>query len=339
MRRCFELAQKGQSRVAPNPMVGAVIVVDDKIIAEGFHEYFGGSHAEVNAIQKVKDKNLLKNASLYVNLEPCSHFGKTPPCANLIIEHKIPRVCIANLDPHDKVNGKGIQLLKAAGVDVKKGILEEEGHFLNRRFFTYHQKNRPYIILKWAETADAFISRNKKDIQSNNNWISNQSLKILSHQWRSEEAAILVGKNTVEIDNPLLTCRESKGQNPVRVILDRNLTLAKDSKIFNQDAPSIIFNQLLNKKEGIHSFIKLDKSMDELKQIMTYLREMEINSIIIEGGATVLNNFIKNGLWDEVRIIKTNKVFNSGIKAPIIKGRLISQEEIKDNRLLTYLNY
>ncbi len=338
MKRCFELALKGKFSAAPNPRVGSVIIHEGKIIGEGYHQKYGEAHAEVNAINSVKDKSLLIDSTIYVNLEPCAHFGKTPPCADLIIQHKIPRVVIANIDPFKEVNGGGIARLRKNGVDVLTKVLAKEGEELNKRFFTFHSKKRPYTILKWAQTKDGFISRNTNDPNFADNWITSQLSKQLVHTWRAEETGILVGKNTVVTDNPSLTCREVKGKSPVRIVIDQNLELKKDFNVFNQEAKTIVFNGKKNASEGNIEFHQVDFSSKSIENILSKLYELEIQSLIVEGGAFTLNQFIDSNSWDEARVFTGNKEFGKGLSSPKINLVLIKTEEIDSDILHIYQN-
>jgi len=319
MKRCIHLALKGLGSVAPNPMVGCVIVYEGKIIGEGYHQVFGGPHAEVNAINSVENNELLKDSVLYVSLEPCNHHGKTPPCSDLIIKHKIPEVVIGCTDSFEKVAGKGIEKLKNTGIKVTTGVLENECRTLNKRFFTFHEKKRPYIILKWAQTQDGFISRLEQDIQ-NNNWITGEESKILSHQLRISEQAILIGTNTARIDNPELTARLISGKNPLRIILDKDLSLPGNLHIFDQSTPTLIINSIKNEILPNLEYIKTEWK-NVIQEILNVLYKKEITSLIIEGGAYTLNSFIAAGLWDEAMIFTGNKKFEKGIKAPQIKSK------------------
>lgn len=326
MHRCLELAQKGAGNVAPNPMVGAILVHNDEIIGEGYHAHYGQAHAEVNCINSVPaaKKQLVKKSTLYVSLEPCAHYGKTPPCADLIIEHKIPEVIIGCKDSFEKVDGKGIEKLKNAGIKVTTGVLEKEALELNKRFFTFYGKHRPYIILKWAQTADGKIASNSKERLYISNEITNRQV----HQWRSEEAAILAGSNTIINDNPLLTTRLVKGNNPVRLVIDRQLKLTPELQVFNGDAKTIVYNFWKDKEEGTIFFYKLHRNKSFIKQVLQHLYNNKLQSVLVEGGAALLQLFIDAGLWDEARII-TNTAMNSGegINAPVLKNsRLIKTE-------------
>jgi len=315
MRRCLELAELGAGNVAPNPMVGCVIVLDGKIIGEGYHQEFGKAHAEVNAINSVSNKKLLKKSTLYVNLEPCVHFGKTPPCSDLIIKYKIPNVIIGAIDNNKLVAGKGVDHLKNNEINVEVNILEQSCKTLNKRFYTSHNEQRPYIILKWAETQDGFISREKNEGQLlNDNWITCKNSKVLVHQMRAKEQAILIGKNTVITDNPSLTTRLVEGKSPIRILLCHDATGLEKFKVIEDPYPTIIFNTLINKKIKNKEWVKFDGS---LKDLITQLSNRNIQSIIIEGGTNVINQFIKNNIWDEAIQFIGNKKFKKGIPAPV----------------------
>jgi diaminohydroxyphosphoribosylaminopyrimidine deaminase/5-amino-6-(5-phosphoribosylamino)uracil reductase len=333
MQRCLTLALKGLTKVAPNPMVGCVIVHNDKIIGEGYHEFYGGPHAEVNAINSVEDKSLLKEATVYVSLEPCNHHGKTPPCSDLLVHHKVKTVVIGCVDPYEKVAGKGIEKLKSAGIEVITGILELECKKLNKRFFTFHEKKRPYIFLKWAKTQDGFISRNKEDI-NNNNWISSAESKQLVHQWRSEEAAILIGANTAQIDNPQLTTRLVQGKNPLRLIIDPQLKLPAHLHIFDNSVPTIVFNFNESKKENNTEWVKFES----LQDICNYLYQQNISSLIVEGGRKTLQEFIDQNLWDEAQIFTSATKFNFGVPAPTIPNGSVNQSYVGSDLLSVILN-
>jgi len=330
MQFCIDLALKGFPLAMPNPMVGCVIVNKDKIIGQGFHQEYGTHHAEVNAINSVKNPELLKESTLYVSLEPCAHFGKTPPCADLIIQHEIPRVVIGSLDTFSEVNGKGIKRLKEAGIEVVTSVMEKECREINSRFFTFHEKKRPYIILKWAQTSDGFIAPLE---QKEPLWISSKESKMLVHQWRSEEQAILVGRKTAELDNPLLTTREVKGENPIRIVLDRKLSLNKELLIFNDDAPTLIVNDKLS------SEIHLKVDFNNLAQsLVNELHKRGIQSIIIEGGAQTLNTFINSNLWDEARVFTSKKTLVKGVQSPVIQHVINKTGSVSDDTLNHYFN-
>ena len=336
MQRCLDLAIKAIGHVAPNPMVGSVIVHEGKIIGEGYHQQFGKAHAEVNAINSVPDEllHLLPESTIYVSLEPCSHHGKTPPCADLIVSKKIPKVVIASNDPNPQVAGKGLQKLRDAGVEVVTGILKKEADFLNRRFMTAHIKHRPYIILKWAESADGFMASNEpKQI-----WLTNDYSKKLVHQWRGEEQAILVGKHTVEIDNPELTVRLVEGKNPARIVIDRNLSLPSSKKIFKPNASVFVFNGLKEQAEGNIHFEQVDFNQLVFPQILKSLASKHIQSIIVEGGPATLQHFVDANLWDEVRVFTAPVKLGSGKASPKITGQLLKEEMIGGDRLKIILN-
>ena len=326
MSRCIQLAKLGAGNVAPNPMVGAVLVYENKIIGEGFHQKFGEPHAEVNCINNVneEDKSLIEKSTIYVSLEPCAHHGKTPPCADLIIKNKIQKVVIGCQDIYKEVSGKGIEKLRNAGIEVITGILENECKDLNKRFFTFHQKQRPYIILKWAQSVNGKIG----SVNGERIFISNDYTNRLVHKWRSEEAAILVGTNTVLKDDPSLTTRLWKGKNPVRIVIDKELKILSSSKIFDQQAKTIIFNLSRNSTEKNIQFVKLNQA-SFLEEMLHSLFENNIQSILVEGGAKTLQSFIDDGLWDEVRLIKNEKmIIENGIAAPGMKNfSLINQEK------------
>jgi len=322
MQRCIELAQLGMGSVSPNPMVGAVVVMDSVIIGEGYHHKYGEAHAEVNAINQVFSNfsdaaELLDQSTLYVTLEPCAHYGKTPPCADLIIKHRIPRVVVGCRDPFEQVNGKGIEKLREAGVEVITGVLEKECLWLNRRFFTRVQKHRPYIILKWAQTADGFFAPD----DNSQHWITGPESRRLVHQWRAEEDAILVGKNTAAIDNPQLNVRHAPGRSPKRVVIDRRLELNKILNVFDQSVETLIFNEVRTDIDGKNKYIALEDFDRYVPQyILFQLYLQDIQSVIIEGGAYTLNSFIEAGLWDEARIFTGKTNLSKGIKAPLISG-------------------
>ncbi len=328
MRRAFELAQLGAGMVSPNPRVGCVIVHNEKIIGEGWHHHFGGAHAEVNALQSVADKSLLINSFVYVNLEPCAHFGKTPPCADLLIQHDVKKVIISNKDTNPLVAGKGIKRLRDAGVEVVTGVLEEAGRELNKRFFTFIEKQRPYIILKWAQTSDGFVARANDDSR----WISNEYSRMLVHRWRSEEDAVLVGTNTSAHDDPQLNVREWSGRDPVRIVLDRSLRLPKLLKVWDGSQKTICYNLLINEDHKNLLFIRLEEK-DFIFQIIRDLHRRNIQSVIIEGGAQTLQLFIDSENWDEARIFYSPDSFGSGIAAPDIKGSLKAGQQIFSDEL------
>ena len=342
IKRCLQIAKNGLGITRPNPMVGAVIVYNDSIIGEGFTSKHGGNHAEVNAINSVKDKALLAKSTLFVTLEPCSHFGKTPPCSDLIIRHQIPNVVIGCIDDNPEVAGKGVAKLKASGCNVTVGVLEAECKIHHQRFFTFHNKKRPYIILKWAETADGFIAPLVREEQKPV-WITNPYSRQLVHKWRAEEQAILVGTHTVIEDNPSLTVRDWTGENPIRVVLDRDLKIIVDYTVLNDEAETILISEKKKdrrrKTEGKNCNLEvIDWNLNEeiAKQICDALYRNNINSIIIEGGAKTLQTFIDENLWDEARVFVGNSEFNEGVKAPELKGQLVSECEVLEDKLKIY---
>lgn len=340
IKRCFELAQKGIGNVSPNPLVGCVIVKNGLIIGEGYHAKFGEAHAEVNAINSVRNKKDLENATLYVNLEPCAHHGKTPPCATMIAQTPVKKVVISNIDPFAKVAGKGIKILKDAGIEVEIKILEKEGAFLNRRFFTFHKKERPYIILKWAESTDGFIDFNRApNSPVGSNRITDDKGKQLVHKWRSEESAFMVGTNTALKDNPALTNRDWAGKNPVRILLDRHLKTNESLKLYDNSTETIIYTY---KKSGFKNnvtFVHLKDDDNILNQILFDLHKKSIQSVVIEGGAYLLQSFINDNLWDEARVFKGSQHFLSGIKAPLLHKKPNSKNSIGNSCLRYYYNF
>lgn len=316
MQRCIDLSLKGMREVAPNPMVGCVIVHNELIIGEGYHEEYGKEHAEVNAINQVQNKELLKTAKLYVSLEPCSHTGKTKPCVDLILKYDIPEVIIGIKDPNPIVSGKGIEKLKKSGVQVKVGILQDLCLEINRRFFTFHQKQRPYVILKWAQTLDGFLDKERKDKEQKINWISAPETQTIVHKWRSEEQSILVGRNTIINDNPSLTVREYGGRNPIRIVIDSQLQIGGSLNIYSKEAPTLVFNRLKSEKTNNIEYIKINET--STKNILTELYQRGIQSVFVEGGSRTLQYFIIDNAWDEARVIVGDKNFNEGYKAPVI---------------------
>lgn len=345
MQRAIELALKGRGKTWPNPMVGAVVVdKNGEIIGEGYHKKYGEAHAEVNAIESVKDKSALSEATIYVTLEPCSHYGKTPPCADLIIKNCIKHVVVGSTDPNPKVDGGGIKKLKEAGIKVTTGVMEDECRDINPQFFVIHEKKRPYIILKWAQSSDLFLDI-VRPRGTRPAWLTGEDAKRLVHRWRAECDAIMVGRHTVELDDPQLTARltsnenenerEREGRNPLRVILDRHLQLHPLHRVFDSEAPTLIFTESASKVA--HSATQtIDYSIDILPQVLEELMRRDIRSILVEGGGQLLNSFIKNELWDEARVFTTNRsiveyysrTYNSmGIKAPEIDGELVETNE------------
>lgn len=334
IKYCFELAQKGLGRVSPNPMVGCVIVKDDKIIGEGYHERYGGPHAEVNAVNAVKDSSEIEESTVYVSLEPCSHYGKTPPCADLLLKVKPKRVVVANIDPNPQVAGRGIQKLKDAGIEVEVGVLSEEGKELNKRFFTFMELKRPYVLLKWAQTLDGFIARKNFDSK----WISGEPSRKLVHQWRSEEEGIMVGTNTAIYDNPMLDVRHVEGRNPIRIVVDKSLKLSPRANLFNQQQPTLCYNNIEDRADEYNQFIKIDFSKEIIPQILADLHKRKVQSVLVEGGAHLLKGFIELGLWDEARIFTSKELFGEGIEAPQLKQLPKEKTQIGNDILEVYVN-
>ncbi len=319
MWRCLELASHGLGHVAPNPMVGAVVVHDDRIIGEGYHRAFGGPHAEVHAIQDVKNQALLSESTLYVNLEPCSHFGKTPPCADLILEKRIPRVVVCNVDPNPEVSGRGIKRLRETGVEVHTGILEAEGAHLNRRFFTFHKWRRPFIILKWAQSTDGFMDARRSKDEKGIKWISHPATKKLVHQWRSQEQAILVGAGTLRTDDPTLTVREVYGKSPLRIVLSESGAIPPDATLMKDGHPTWIVSRKAG--ESIDTLKWILETDPERSLIEIALKEMHtagISSVFVEGGARTLQGIMDTGRWDEARVITSDVHIGAGLAAPVL---------------------
>lgn len=355
MKRCLQLAQMAEGMTYPNPMVGAVVVYHDTIIGEGYHHKAGQPHAEPNAINSVSDPALLAHSTLYVSLEPCSHYGKTPPCAKLIIEKQIPRVVIACLDPNPLVAGRGVKMLKEAGIEVTTGVMEQEARRLNRRFLTFQEKHRPYIILKWAQTADGFIDIERDNIGNGPIKISNGITKTLNHQLRSTEAAIMVATRTALLDNPHLTTSKWSGNNPLRVVLDRRGIIPEENRIFDRSANTLVFTsdegakkhacqrKLFLKQKGIEpesdnvTYVTVDFNNNIVRQVMDELYTRNIQSVIIEGGSKWLNTVIDSKIWDEARIETSSETIHNGIKAPEIKGIEIKEEQIEKNIIRTII--
>lgn len=330
MHRCLQLAQKGAGWVAPNPLVGAVLVHQDEIIGEGYHEQYGQPHAEVNCIKSVAEKNRakVKDATLYVSLEPCVHFGKTPPCTNLIIENQIKKVVIGCMDPFEEVNGKGAAKLKQAGIEVVGPVLENESIEINRRFFHFHLNQRPYIILKWAQSADGLIGVQGEEIK-----ISIAQTQRLVHQWRSEEAAILIGTQTAMTDNPQLNSRLTKGPNPLRMVIDKNLQLNANLHLLQDEQPTWVFNSVKNESAGAVRYIQLHSINSLIEPILAYAYQHQIQSILVEGGAKLLQSFIDQAFWDEARVIYSTSTIGKrelkGIQAPdLLNAKWINKEQI-----------
>ncbi|UOB17690.1 bifunctional diaminohydroxyphosphoribosylaminopyrimidine deaminase/5-amino-6-(5-phosphoribosylamino)uracil reductase RibD [Abyssalbus ytuae] len=335
--RCIQLAKNALGTSFPNPRVGCVIVHNGKIIAEGYTSAYGDNHAEVNAINAVKDKSVLQNSTLYVTLEPCSHYGKTPPCSDLIVKHKIPNVVIGTLDINDKVSGRGVKKLKESGCNVIVGILEYECKEHHKHFLIYQREKRPYVILKWAQSKDGYISPSDKK-EKKPVWITNQYSRLMTHKWRSEEQAILVGTTTVFDDNPKLNTRDWHGKSPVRIIIDRKLKIPKDSAVFNNSAKTIVICDH-NENKNIRNHIaieRIDFTKNIAHQICKVIFKHELMSVIIEGGTKTLQTFIDENLWDEARVFKGNTVLNNGTKAPVISGKVFNTFSILSDTLTIY---
>ncbi len=325
MKRCIQIAKNGLSAAMPNPSVGAVIVVNGVIVSEGYTSEFGGNHAEVNAINAISEKEMLKKATLYVSLEPCSHFGKTPPCADLIVKHKIPKVVVGTLDPNKKVSGKGIEKLENAGIEVISNVLKDDCIAINKKFITFHSKNRPFVTLKWAQSADGFLAPLHREKQKPV-WLSDEYSQQTSHKLRTEHQAILVGGNTVLHDNPSLTARDWQGKNPMRIVIDSRNNLSNNFSVFDNEAQTLI----------VSSF-DLDKKFSA-KSILKTLFKQNIQSVLIEGGAKTLNLFLNENLWDEAIVFQTNLFLNDGIHAPMIKKRPFLKENLWADEILKYRN-
>ena len=339
MLRCIELAKRGAGNVSPNPMVGCVIVNNNKIIGEGFHEKYGEPHAEVNAINAVMNPELLQTSALYVSLEPCAHYGITPPCSDLIISKKIRKVIVGTMDPFAKVAGKGIEKMRNAGIEVVVGVLENECRELNKRFFTFHQKQRPYILLKWAQTADGFIDINRQSSDYGEpTWITGHHALVRVHKMRAAEDAIIVGTNTAKKDNPALTVRHCPGKNPLRAVVDQHLRLSKNLALFDNSVETLVFNSLKNEKVQKTHYIQINFAENSIIQILAELRKRNILSLIVEGGKQFLESFISQDLCDEAHVYTGGKIFVAGIKAPKITGKLVSKEKIENDLLLIFKN-
>jgi diaminohydroxyphosphoribosylaminopyrimidine deaminase/5-amino-6-(5-phosphoribosylamino)uracil reductase len=338
MSRCLQLAKMGAGNVAPNPMVGAVLVYEDKIIGEGYHQKYGDAHAEVNCINSVSEENkpFIEKSTIYVSLEPCSHYGKTPPCADLIIRNNIKKVIIGIQDINKEVAGSGIKKLQDASIEVTTGILENECRDLNKRFFTFHQKQRPHIILKWAQTVNGKIgSKNSERIL-----ISNEYTNRLVHKWRSEEAAILIGTNTAITDNPSLTTRLWKGRNPIRIVIDNHLKMPAEMNVFSKQTNTIVFNSIKDSIKENVQFIQLHNK-NFIEEMLHALYELNIQSVLVEGGAKTLQSFIDEGLWDEARVITNEEmIIESEIGSPEMKNfKLLNQEEYLNDSIRYFKNY
>jgi diaminohydroxyphosphoribosylaminopyrimidine deaminase/5-amino-6-(5-phosphoribosylamino)uracil reductase len=339
MKRCLDLAARAEGMTYPNPLVGSVVVHNGIIIGEGYHLKAGEPHAEVIALNSVSDKSLLNKSTLYVSLEPCSHTGRTPPCTDYIISHNIPRVVIGTKDTSEKVSGSGISALKAAGCDVNYGVLEPECRRINRRFFTFHEKKRPYITLKWAQSADGFIDIVRRGSPAAGpNWITGNSERVLVHKWRAEEEAILVGAGTIRTDKPQLNVRYWKGNDPIRLILSSSADLNNYLSENETNGTIIVFTKNLKANTGRAKRIKLRSEISSSLQVNEYLYNEKIQSLFIEGGAQVLKHFIETGLWDEARIFTGIADFTDGVKAPVISGTTVTDITFEKSRLRVLLN-
>ena len=337
MLRAIELARLGMGEVSPNPMVGCVIVHNGMIIGEGYHSQFGTAHAEVNALNRVKNLDLLKESTLYVTLEPCSHFGKTPPCADLILLHQVQNVVVGVIDPFAEVAGRGIQKLRKGGCRVIHGCLEEKCIELNRRFFTFHQKKRPFIILKWAQTADGFIDIDRlQENYGQPTWITNDISRIAVHKMRTDESAILVGTNTARKDNPSLTVRDWSGKPPLRLVIDKEMKLPAGLSLFDGMVPTVVYTSHKVADKPNLEFRQIDFNGDEINQILADLHVRGILSLIVEGGQKMLNSFVSKDIWDEARMFTGKSIFHRGVKAPVFNGRLLKSEELDDSWMFLF---
>ena len=339
MQRALELAAFGIGNVAPNPLVGCVIVHNDKIIGEGWHSKFGGPHAEVNAINSVKTPEILHESTLYVTLEPCNHFGKTPPCVDLILQHKIPKVVIATLDVNPIVAGKGVLRLKENGVEVELGMLKDEVNFQNRRFITFHEKKRPYILLKWAQTEDGFMDKKRQVGERGSFQISGKAAQLAVHQWRSEEAGILIGKNTALNDNPKLNTRFWSGNNPLRIIIDSNLEIPRTHNVYDNSVRTLIFNRLETRTLFNTQLIQLDFTKSVLPDILNYAAYENIQSIMVEGGRQTIKTFLELNFWDEARVITAPIHLNEGLIAPTLNINPTEMLQLGKDSLKVYYNF
>lgn len=343
MARCIQLARSGRSHAAPNPMVGAVIVCGGRIIGEGYHIRCGSAHAEVNAIASVSpaDEPLLGQSTIYVSLEPCSHYGKTPPCADLIISRGIPRVVIGCIDPFSEVSGRGVEKLRKAGIEVIVGVLEEECRELNQRFMTSHQQKRPYVILKWAQSADGFIDRSRLSADEHPVHFSNAQTGMLTHRLRADVQGILVGRRTALLDNPSLTVRHWAGESPLRLVIDRHLTLPPSLHLFDGSVPTVVFTEAVSATPPCPSveYVALDFTTDIIPQLLSALYDRHIQSVLVEGGATLLQGFIAAGLWDEAFVETSPMRLSAGVGAPSLPAELwVSREEYAGNGRDFYKN-
>lgn len=333
MHRCLQLARKGEGFTKSNPMVGAVIVYENRIIGEGYHRQFGEAHAEVNAIKSVKNENMLKESTLYVSLEPCAHYGKTPPCAELIISKGIPKVVIAVRDPNPKVSGRGVELMKSKGIEIVEGVLEKEATELNRFFFINQKENRPYIILKWAQSRDGYIDNHRTvDEDKPPVLISNRLTHTIVHKFRTQVQGIIVGTNTALLDNPQLTARKWYGDSPTRIVIDRENKIPQDSALFDGTVQTFIFTASAPRERNFDNkqikYIEIDFAKDTNRQIITHLYNEKIYSLLIEGGTKLLSSFIDKNLWDEAFIESSDKLLIDGVRAPKISGCITGTKKL-----------
>lgn len=331
MRRALELAMLGHGHVSPNPLVGCVIVHDGMIVGEGWHKQYGGPHAEVNAIDSIADKSVLSECTVYVTLEPCSHYGKTPPCADLLIQHRVRKVVVANIDSNPLVGGTGLGKLRKAGIEVISGVLDAQGRELNKRFFTFMEKQRPHIILKWAQTADGFIARKNFDSK----WVTNEYSRQLVHRWRTEEDAFLVGSRTAQYDDPRLNVRDWSGRNPIRILIDRFLRVSDKHHLFDGGQKTIVYNVLKHEESRNLCLIRIDEN-NFLSNLIKDLFKQKIQSVVVEGGAETLQAFINARLWDEARIFISPQTFSGGVSAPTFQGIRTAEERIESDVLTFY---
>ena len=333
MQRALDLARNGFGSVSPNPMVGCVLVKEGQVIGEGWHKQYGGPHAEVNAVESVGDPDQIEGCTAYVSLEPCSHHGKTPPCADLLIRHKVGRVVICHVDTNPLVGGKGIEKLVAAGIKAEAGVLAEEGRWINRRFLSHMERKRPYIFFKWAQTSDGFIARSNYDSR----WISGALSRKLVHKWRTEEDSILVGRHTAQQDNPQLTARNWPGKNPLRIVIDRHGRLPETLHLFDGSVPTLRYT--LGPSRSAHNLETITLPGEDFwQEMLADLHERKVQSIFIEGGTTIIADLLRRGLWDEARVFTAPSRFGEGIAAPAVKGLTYRQEQVGDDRLDYLLN-
>ena len=329
MERTLVLAERGKGTVSPNPMVGCVVVWNNKIVGEGWHMKWGEAHAEVNALSRIDPAIPLDECTVYVNLEPCSHHGKTPPCADMLVSKGVGRVVVAHHDPNPQVSGRGVDKLRDGGINVSEGILEEEAKYINRRYLTYVTEGRPFVILKWAQTGDQFIARE----DHSSKWISNTQSRQIAHKWRAEEDAILVGRNTAHHDNPRLNVRSWTGKDPIRVVIDSHLSLDQSLHLFDREITTLCYNLVKNEKHDNLEFRKPDNGEEFIAWMLKDLHSRGISSLLVEGGSELLSSFVKNGYWDEARIFTSQERFGKGIAAPVIKKEPMDTMEVNGDVL------